>query len=182
MWNNPLSPKGLSPLLFGIFSFEKNENVLDPFFLMFCKCQDVGVFAIRRPVNEFSLVNFLLTLTVMVNILGFSEKQPDPAVEFSFCFFPPQFPLPVKCSRNMSHILHIILKFILIYMRHLVVNSEMQKNIMHFLWVWLLSKCLRSVQLVRKQLLFLSAPGNNTDLTGKNQIPKSQIYLLKVIL
>lgn len=91
--------KAFSHLFFGIFGFEKDDNVIEPFFrignmeLVFCKCQEVvGLFfffTIRRPVNEFSFVNMFLTLIGMMNILGFPENQPYLSVEFSSVFFPP---------------------------------------------------------------------------------------------
>lgn len=181
-----MSYEVLFPLSFSISVFEKNENVTEPFFridsmeLMFCKHQDAGFLQLGDHLTNFLLwIFYWLSLEWWI-FLGFLKNNLNFLWSFSSAFLLLSSPFVGQCNRNTSHILHIILKIYSDLFTLLSSKFRDAKN-MHFLWIWFLSKGLRSVQLVRKQLLFHSAPANKTDLTEKTQIPKPQLYLLKMI-
>lgn len=152
----------LSCFLGYLFKIEKNENVIDLFFrtdsveLMFCKHQDVGFLHLGDQLMNFLLWIFYWFSSELWIFGSFLKTNLTLVWSFSSVFFfcLLSSPLPAQCSGNMSHTLHIILKIYSDLYTSPSSKSRNAKSIMNFLWVWLLSKCLRSVQLVRRQLLF----------------------------
>lgn len=153
--------------------------------LVFCRHQEFRVFSqLGDPLMNFLFWFFFNWLSLeWWTFLSFLKINLTILCRFSPAFSLLSTPLPTQCSRNKSYTLHKILKICSDFYTPPSSKTRDANSVTQFLWVWIPSESLRSVQLVIKQLLFFSAPVISTNVTGKkNQILRSKIYLLKMIL
>lgn len=153
--------------------------------LMFCKHQDVLLQLRGQLINSFLLIFYWISLEWWI-LLGFLKTNSllpwrISSAEIFFCFFPCQIPpfSPIK-QKYESHSSYDNKNLFCLYTPPSS-KSRDAKSIMHFLWV---DFCLNvwEVYSLSENKSFFSLLQRITVTFEEKHIPKSQIYLLKMII